>query len=183
MNPRTQSDNGMGVTPRLLYLATDVFSKGGIQRYSRTQIRALRELLGMESVTVLSLRSPGKDSIEEPFSVDYAGQGLPMVSRMRYVARAAGYSLRQQPDLIWTNHIALLPVGEAVRFLAGNAPTVANVYGWEMWSGLSAWKRRALCSLVLTDWVDIPRISAVSFVLNPSMSLRLNTSLYLWESV
>ena len=31
----------------------------------------------------------------------------------------------------------------------------------------SLMKRRALCSLVLTDWVDMLRISAVSFVLNP----------------
>ena len=52
---------------QLLYLATDVFSKGGIQRYSRAQIQALRELLGEGNVATLSVHPPRDDPFEEPF--------------------------------------------------------------------------------------------------------------------
>lgn len=130
--------------PRLLYLATNVFAKGGIARYSRTQIDTLREILGEERVTALSVHPPRDDKFEEPFVIDYTGQGLSLASRLRYIIRAGQYGLRQKPDLIWTNHIALLPVATTLGRLGRKVNTVLNVYGLEVWSGLSRYELRAL---------------------------------------
>jgi len=129
---------------RLLYLATDVFSKGGIERYSRAQIQALRELLGEENVATLSVHPPREDPFEDLFPIDYVGQGLSLTSRISFVIGTGYNSLRQRPNLVWANHIGLLPLANAATKFSRGSCTVVNVYGREMWSGLPLYKRRAL---------------------------------------
>jgi len=63
---------------------------------------------------------------------------------MRYVINTWYGSLRHKPDIVWANHIGLLPLANAVCRLGSASRTVVNVYGLEMWSGLPAYKRRAL---------------------------------------
>ena len=44
---------------KILYLTPGCFDKGGISRYNRYQIQALRMLAGAENVFVFSLLGPG----------------------------------------------------------------------------------------------------------------------------
>jgi phosphatidylinositol alpha-1,6-mannosyltransferase len=44
--------------------------------------------------------------------------------------------LHTRPNVIWTNHIKLLPLALFTSRLTGGIPTVGNVYGLEVWSGL-----------------------------------------------
>ena len=121
--------------PNILYLATGVFDKGGISRYSRYQISALRELVGDSCLRVLSLHGPGPNDFEEPFLVDCHGAGVGRMSKLRFGWNAFRRSIAGRPDVIWSNHLNLLPLAFSARLMARPARLVANVYGLELWSG------------------------------------------------
>src|SRR6266576_3588866 len=70
---------------KILYLTPGCFDKGGISRYSRYQIRGLRELVGEENVFVHSFLGPGMDDFEEDVSVsNYAG-GTSAVNKLSFI--------------------------------------------------------------------------------------------------
>ena len=122
---------------KVLYLTSGVFDKGGISRYNRYQITALRELVGEEQVVVLSRRGPtgGKDDLETPFVVDWHGRGeaLSLSDKGAFVKETLRFALRHQPDLIWCAHLRLSALAWLVARLVG-AKVVVQVYGWEVWT-------------------------------------------------
>lgn len=130
---------------RVLYLTPGCFDKGGISRYSRYQIEALRVVHGVEAVRVLSLMGRDDHSLEGDFDVDW--QGLPgsvsRLSRLRFSLRAMREVLTWRPRVIHVAHVNLTPLQSLLARLVG-ATTVLNVYGLELWGGLSARRRRAL---------------------------------------
>lgn len=130
----------------VLYLAIDVFSKGGIQRYSRAQIGALRDLLGTERIRTLVLRPKpgGRLAFEEQFDVESVEKARGLLPRLRYIGRAIMRGVRSRPRIIWTNHVKMFPLAQVVRILSGASAVVGNVYGLEVWSGLGFLERLAL---------------------------------------
>lgn len=122
---------------KILYLTPGCFDKGGISRYSRYQIQALRELFGEKQVRVLSLLGPEKDSFESPFEVHWHGSGNGLKEKMRFVLAAVEESLRWRPDIVFCAHVNFSGLAVGLGRLA-NAIAVLNVYGLEVWSGLSA---------------------------------------------
>lgn len=121
---------------RVLYLATGVFDKGGIARYSRYQIQALRSLHGESNVRALSIWGPNAQGFEAPFDMQFQGPDDGRVGKFAFVRAAAREVTRQrpQPDLIWCNHVRLMPLGLALRTVAPRARVVVNTYGLEVWS-------------------------------------------------
>ena len=139
----------------MLYLSIGVFDKGGVARYSRYQIRALRELLGTREVTVLSVREPEPGGFEEPFGVDYYAGGLDWQSRIKFGLAAWKRSRRMKPPrLVWASHLYLGALGWLVRRSVGrNTKLIVNIYGEEIWSGrvsLHKWVLRR-ADLVIAD--------------------------------
>jgi phosphatidyl-myo-inositol dimannoside synthase len=127
---------------KVLFLGIGVFDKGGISRYCRYQIRALRELAGSANVHVMSLFPPGPNDFEEPFAVDYQGRGIGVASEGAYLAKGASQAFSMRPDIVWSSHIRLLPAAWAARIGAIGGRMVANVYGRELWSrGQWAYRR------------------------------------------
>jgi phosphatidylinositol alpha-1,6-mannosyltransferase len=139
----------------MLYLSIGVFDKGGVARYSRYQIRALRELFGARGVTTLSVREPEPGGLEEPFGVDYYAGALDWRSRIKFGLAAWRKSRRVKPPrLVWASHLYLGLLGWLVRrTLGGDARLVVNIYGEEIWSGrvwLNKWVLRR-ADLVIAD--------------------------------
>ena len=130
---------------RILFLGIGVFDKGGISRYCRYQIRALRELAGAENVVVMSLFPPRPNDFEEPFQVDYHGRGIGLSSEGSYLAQAANRAFTTRPAIVWSSHVRLLPAAWAARMAAIGGRLVANVYGRELWSR-GQWAYRRLLS-------------------------------------
>lgn len=125
---------------RILYLTPGCFDKGGISRYSRYQISALREVCGSENVRVLSLLGPDANAFEDSFGVDWHGTSRPgevsLADRAALVARALGLAATWRPEVVLSAHVNFGPLLTTAGRLAG-AGTVLNVYGLEVWSGLS----------------------------------------------
>ena len=124
----------------VLYLAIDVNFKGGIQRYSRAQIQSLREILGLDQVAVLVLHPlpEGHLGFEEPFEIMHVEKNKNFLGRISFSLRAIFKSLRDNPDIIWVNHVKLFPLANFIRFISRTRTVVGNVYGLEIWSSLSA---------------------------------------------
>lgn len=121
---------------KILYLTPGCFDKGGISRYSRYQITALRELYGNDAVKVLSLLGPDKDSFENDFEVEWYAGGNGPAQKIQYLLKFARLLFSWKPDIV---HVAHVNFSGFVYALAKwkKAKVVLNVYGLEVWSGLS----------------------------------------------
>lgn len=138
--------------PSILYLSAGVFDKGGVSRYGRYQVRALRELFGEESVRVLSLLPPDGHGFEVPFRVDFASFGpTPLGKALFGVATAASFWL-DRPQLVFAGHLHLASLGLALARSTG-AKLALDIYGSEVWTNLTRARRVALrrADLVLSD--------------------------------
>ncbi len=134
---------------RILYLTPGVFDKGGISRYGRYQIAALRRFA---EVRVLSLVGPNSESFEDPFEVFWHGTRPRLGDRMAMAFQSVTQTMAWRPHLVHAAHVNLTPLaGHLARFVG--AATVLNVYGRELWSGLSKRRRCALyrCDHIIAD--------------------------------
>ena len=121
---------------KILYLTPGCFDKGGISRYSRYQISALREIYGKENVIVYSLLGKDKDSIEEDIDVQWSGKGPDIRSKLLFSWRTFSKGISWKPDLIFCAHVNLSGLSCMTAKLCG-AKTVLNVYGLEVRMKLS----------------------------------------------
>jgi phosphatidylinositol alpha-1,6-mannosyltransferase len=140
--------------PVYLYMSVGVFDKGGVSRYSRYQIRALREVLGERALITLSLRGPECGGFEDPIEIDYYAGGLGWFSRFRF-ARQAWKRLfhLKSPGVVWASHLHLAPLGLLLCRMFPGTRLVVNIYGEEIWSGkvwLHRWVLRR-ADLVIAD--------------------------------
>jgi len=136
----------------IVVLATGVFDKGGISRYTRYHVRALRELED-DQVFVLSLLGRGRDDFEETFAVDYAGNGTSLTSKAAFVRAALKACTALAPWTVWCNHVNMLPLALMARGLGSRARVAVNVYGLELWSGRQWMHSRTLprADLIVSD--------------------------------
>ena len=93
----------------VLYLTSGVFDKGGISRFNRYQITALRELLGQTEVAVVSMLGPSKSArdLETPFLVDWYGKNTEAdkANQVHFALVAMQYAVRLKPKVIWSAHM------------------------------------------------------------------------------
>jgi glycosyltransferase involved in cell wall biosynthesis len=129
---------------KVLILSTDLYTRGGIARYTSTLAWALADLLGHENVDVLVLLACGDPSDLRP---RYRVLGpvtdrLTPMAKVRFANKALALA-RARYDLILCNHLGLAPIGAAIRFLYGT-PFWVVCHGSEAWSRLPLLKRAAL---------------------------------------
>jgi len=146
---------------RILYLSPGVFDKGGISRYSRFQVRALRELLGEDNVSVLSLLPPDAFGFERTFPVDFASLGPSLPGKALFAAASASAALRARPRVVWSGHLGIGPLGLAIA-RAARATSVTNIYGLEVWTNLRRLPAAALrrADYVVSDCHNTARYAA-----------------------
>ncbi|PKN13538.1 MAG: hypothetical protein CVU69_02370 [Deltaproteobacteria bacterium HGW-Deltaproteobacteria-4] len=121
---------------KILFVTPGCFDKGGISRYSRYQISALRDLWGEGAVRVFSLLGQNCDSFEEDFKVHWSAGGIGMAAKVRFALRLAKEILLWRPDVVHVAHVNLSGLAWGLAHLS-NAKTLLNTYGLEVWSGLS----------------------------------------------
>jgi phosphatidyl-myo-inositol dimannoside synthase len=118
---------------KVLVFSPPLGSAGGIQRYTVTLVRALKELCGEASVRVVSMRTTER-------------RGKPRYSKalkLRFGFEALGEVARWRPDLIICTHLALGPVGWLAAAVGVRRCWIV-VHGIEAWGWLPYGKRAAL---------------------------------------
>jgi phosphatidyl-myo-inositol dimannoside synthase len=119
---------------KVLLLTPSIERPGGIQRYTVTLTRALKDLLGDQSVRCVGLAEA---------STRHGKTGLAARSKWNFGWQAARAVARWRPDLIICTHLALGPVGWLIAIL-GCRPYWIVVHGIEAWVSLPSAKRFAL---------------------------------------
>ena len=129
---------------RVLVMTPGVFDKGGISRYNRFQVLALRQAYGEDQVRVASLLGRRADDLEEPMEVTWSG-AVPhtLVSRVHYTGACMELALRLRPHVLLLGLVNFGPAALAVARTCG-AKLVQSIYGYEVWSRLTLLRRQAL---------------------------------------
>lgn len=123
---------------KILYITPGCFDKGGISRYNRYQIKSFRELYGEENVKVLSLLGPDEGDFETAFSVNWHGSGNNAKSRIILLLKVFCILLFFRPQVCWIAHVNFSGIMHFLcKLLPVKVVSVLNVYGLEVWSGLS----------------------------------------------
>lgn len=117
--------------PSILYLTPGCFDKGGISRYSRYQVSALRDLFGKAAVQVLSVLGPDEQSFEDAFDVRFAAGGVTTTHKLSYLAHCVSIGVLTRPALIMAAHVNLSGLSRALAKALG-ARTTLNIYGAEV---------------------------------------------------
>ena len=127
---------------KVLILATDIYTRGGIARYSYTFASALADLLGPDNVHLLPLLGHGHPSDLHPrFRVlAPVSERLTTTAKVWFAMRTLALA-RNRYDLIVCTHVNLARVAAAVHFLY-KTPFWVVCHGIEAWRPLS-WLRRA----------------------------------------
>ena len=168
---------------KVLVLTPGVFDKGGISRYNRFQIRALRERYGQGSIRVLSKLGPDEQAFEEDIQVSWSGRPHPtlatssLTTRIAFSTQALRFAIKDQPDIVLTGHVNLGPLGRIVASLVQGS-LVQNIYGTEVWTGLSRMRKKALASAdaVISDCHNTADYAR-------KMGLRKETPYVVWDCV
>jgi len=119
---------------KVLLLAPCLASPGGIQRYTVTLARALKDLIGDQSVLCVALNAG---------LIGPGNARLSARSKWRFGWQAAREVVRWRPDLVICVHLALGPIGWLLASLR-RRPYWIVVHGIEAWALLPGWKRVAL---------------------------------------
>jgi len=137
---------------KILYVTPGCFDKGGISRYSRYQILALRENFGQSQVKVLSFLGPDQNSFEEEIDVQYHGSGDTFIQRVFFLLTIIKYSFTFRPAVI---HIAHVNYAGLIRILSYiiRAKLILNIYGLEIWTNLTSFRAWGLktSDLIISD--------------------------------
>lgn len=128
---------------KVFILATDVFFKGGIQRYTRYQYKALIDILGKENIFLYSFKQKDAFSFEENIDVYFVEPYKGIIGKLNFLYKILVDVKNLKPDLIIVNHVNLSPVGYIIKKLFGIS-YFTNVYGLEIWSGLNRIKIKSL---------------------------------------
>ncbi len=128
---------------KVLFLSSDMFFKGGLQRYARYEYKALREIMGEENVYSFSLNGRDGNSFEEEVNVNFVPSGSGVLRKIDFTLQAIKFIRQKKIDLLFINLVNQSPVGLLAKKLFG-IPYFINVYGLEMWTALNLWRKVSL---------------------------------------
>lgn len=129
---------------KVLFVATGVFLKGGIERYTRYQYRALQKQYGVDNVFLASLLGHSEsNSFEEDIDVHYVQGGISLKDKVLYLIKCLFLIRELRIDLVLCNHRQLSIIGYIASKIFG-VKFITNVYGLEIWSGMNKVETHAL---------------------------------------
>jgi phosphatidyl-myo-inositol dimannoside synthase len=123
---------------RTLILATDIFTRGGIARYTWTLASTLGELAGPQNVDLFPFldqwdEAPGQRT--EDFRLLEAVTTRPSLkAKLKYALKAIGQ--RRGYDLVICSHVALAPVAAIMHLASGTSYWIV-CHGTEVWPKFS----------------------------------------------
>jgi glycosyltransferase involved in cell wall biosynthesis len=131
---------------KVLILATDIFTRGGIARYTYTLASSLGNIAGPQNVDVLCFFDWG-NAEESPSLFHVRGiasrrRRATILARLRFLWQAAAAGVRGY-DLVIANHVALAPVAALMKFFF-RIPYWVCCYSLEIWWGTSRRRHAAL---------------------------------------
>ena len=117
---------------KVLLIAPDIFSKGGIQRYVRYQYSALVNICGGENVFLASSNSLKTDNyFEDDIHVNYVGTSG-VIGKVKFLLNLIKIIRINKIDLMICAHVHISPLCYLINTFL-KIPYFTNVYGLEIW--------------------------------------------------
>jgi phosphatidylinositol alpha-1,6-mannosyltransferase len=139
----------------VLILSSDLSITGGIPRYTKYQINALKTL-GFE-VFLITGYQIGDFFKPEEFKHIYTlklnhGERLNILNKIKLIINSLLTTKKLAPGLILTNHISLFPLAYFINISFG-IPYMVNIYGAELWTNPKYLELKSLkeASAVIAD--------------------------------
>ncbi len=129
---------------KVLILATDIYTRGGMARYTWTLASALGDLVGRDNVHMLTLlgRSSAGAAPKRFRILQVVADQPTAASKFRFAAKALGLGLRKY-DLVICVFVGLAPLAGIIRLLFGT-PYWVCCHGIEVWNRLPLLERLAV---------------------------------------
>jgi phosphatidylinositol alpha-1,6-mannosyltransferase len=121
---------------KILVLAPPMGGTGGIQNYTATLVRALREINGEKNVRMVAV--PAEAAARADGNI-----ALGRVTKLRFLTSAIAAAIFWRPQLVLCAHVGISPVARLIQRLTG-APYWVMLYGIEVWCELAPAKVEAL---------------------------------------
>jgi phosphatidylinositol alpha-1,6-mannosyltransferase len=121
---------------RILVLAPPLGTTGGIQRYTKTLVQALAEILGSENVRMLAISA-------EPESRPDGTFALRSRVKARFLLSAIATAIRWRPQLVLCAHVGIAPIARLIQIFT-TVPYWVILYGIDVWGDLSPSKLTSL---------------------------------------
>jgi len=163
---------------KVLYLTPGCFDKGGISRYCRYQIAALRNIDFINHILTLSLLGRDLHSFEEEFKITWSANGNSLINKILFSFKALVTTIYFRPDVIHVAHINLSFLGFLCSKIS-KSRLVLNVYGLEIWSGL---KYSSRIGLVKSDNIISDCHSTKDYILK-NLEVHENKIEVIWDCV
>jgi phosphatidyl-myo-inositol dimannoside synthase len=118
---------------RILILTPDIYTRGGIARYTATLASALADLIGPANIHVLPLLGvAGTEEDLPPYPVlNPIASRLSTAAKCRFASKALGLGFHRY-GLVISTHVGLSPVAAVMRLLYGT-PFWITCHGSEAW--------------------------------------------------
>jgi glycosyltransferase involved in cell wall biosynthesis len=132
--------------PRILFLFTEVFANGGIQRFNQTILDACTRL-GIGGV-VLSMQDSAASVEKHPQQNKFSLVGF-SGDRRRFALAMTRMLLLERFDRVVIGHVNFLSMAACVLALrpTRQGATILIAHGIEVWSGIGQLRRRALARI------------------------------------
>jgi glycosyltransferase involved in cell wall biosynthesis len=121
---------------KTLVLAPPMGSTGGVQRYTATLVRSLKDIQGTKNVRIVTVSA-------EPQLHDDGELALSLDTKVRFFAASVMQALIWRPQLIICAHIGVAPAARVIHRLLG-VPYWVVLYGIEVWGDLPRRKEHSL---------------------------------------
>lgn len=121
---------------KILVLAPPMDSTGGVQRYTATLIRCLKDIKGAPNVRVVSVSA-------EPQPSSNGRLAFPLAAKLHFFAAAMLQALVWRPQLIICSHVGVARAAWVIRRVFG-VPYWIVLHGIEVWGDLPRGKLRGL---------------------------------------
>jgi phosphatidyl-myo-inositol dimannoside synthase len=140
---------------RILILATDIYTHGGIARHTWSMASALGDVVGAENVDLLSLLTIGEHRHSQGFRILGAVGPAPTLGAKARFTTQALWIAKSGYDLVICNHVGLAPVAALIKLVNG-IPFWIVCHGIEVWQQLEYLDhfaaKRAECLLPVSEF-------------------------------
>ena len=121
---------------KILVLAPPMGATGGIQNYTATLVRALREILGEKNVRMVAVPAEASTGAD-------GNAALGPTTKLRFLISAVSSAFFWRPKLVLCAHVGISPVARLIQRLTGT-PYWVMLYGIDVWCELAPAKVEAL---------------------------------------
>ena len=121
---------------KILVLAPPMGDTGGIQNYTATLVRALREIIGEKNVRMVAVPAEASTRAD-------GNAALGPITKLRFLLSAISSAIFFRPELVLCAHVGISPVARLIQKLTGT-PYWVMLYGIDAWCELAPAKVEAL---------------------------------------